>query len=201
MCIPLGLALCPKGPMSSKPSWCSRGSKVMHLRCCVALFSFSHSHGTACQAAPAAPLLSRQQRIHCHWIHIDVIGFTALLPVLALRSSLELPLPNVTVEVSASTEAGQPPLSTTSGNPSSIRMLNLWPLSNLVHPPLPTIHYRCLHSCRCVLLYHTQSFQVPTGVLFLDPYNFPLCLCWNREHWKSFMEEAYKIWTSVCYET
>lgn len=53
MCFPLGLGLCPKGSTSSKYSWCSRGSRVVHLRCHVALFSFPCSHSTTCQAAPA----------------------------------------------------------------------------------------------------------------------------------------------------
>lgn len=144
---------------------------VSEVWCCCVLLSPLPQHSLpGCSCSPAFKDALPPNSHRCYWIHSSVT-------CLGLGSSPELPLPNVSWEVSASTEAGQSPLSTTSGNPSTIRMLNLWPLSNLVYPPLPTIHYQCLHSCRCVLLSQMQSFQVPTGVMFLNPYNFPLCLC------------------------
>lgn len=210
-CLPLGVSLCSECAASPKPGWWSPQQRSLH----------NHGHGTTLQPhgeelspplpAPAAQparqpppspaFKGRWQVAHCHSSQVGVRGFTALLPILALGNSAKLPLPNVSLEVRASPEAGQPPLSTTSGNPSSIRMLDLWPLSNLAHPPLPIIHYQRLHSCRCVSPEINLVISGSHRSLFLDPYNFPLCLCWNREYWKSFMEEAYKIWTSVCYET
>ena len=105
------------------------------------------------QTSRLVPLLCSQgdKTTNCHWTQVGGIGFTALLAMLVLWNSPKLPLPNVSFEVSTSTEAGQWPLSTASGNPSCTRMLNLWPSSNLTHPPLPTVHYRYLHSWRCVL--------------------------------------------------
>lgn len=154
---PLGCACAPRGLQAPNSAGAAGalGLHAMHSQCCVAaswgrvLSSLPRSRSTACQAA-SAPLLSRGQTTHCHSTQMGVLGFAAVLPISALGNSPELPLLAVSFEVSASTEAGQPPVSATGGNPSSTRMLNLWPSSNLAHLPLPTVHYQCLHSCRCV---------------------------------------------------
>lgn len=156
-CLHLGVCLCSKGAASPKPPGAAGalGLHTVHSQCRVAASwgrvpsSLPCSCSTACQAA-SAPLLSRGQATHCHSTQVGVLGFAAVLPILALGNSPELPLLAVSFEVRASTEAGQPPISATGGNPSSTRMLNLWPSSNLAHLPLPTVHYQCLHSCRCV---------------------------------------------------
>lgn len=72
MCFPLGLDLCPKGPTSSKPSWCSGGSRVMDLKCCVALFSFPYPHSTACSCSPVFKDTLPLNAHGCYWVHSSV---------------------------------------------------------------------------------------------------------------------------------